>query len=259
MDAHRQTPEPDLMLREALSYVECGLAVFPVNGKIPFKNSHGVKDAKIDPNRVQEMWAEHPRANIAIACGDVSQIIVVDDDSDEARAELATLENKYGPLPPTAVSKSRRGHHRYYSIPEGVSVPHKSKKNGSPLEIISDGHYVLAPPSIHPSGIRYEWGNDITEFAEAPDWLVQYAKGKLNVECTPLAIPGDVSAKIKTERSTITTALNNTAVPSPWTQMEEDRLRSALDWIPAHDRDIWLRVGMALHWTHARAVPTLRS
>jgi hypothetical protein len=178
MDAHRKAPEPDLMLQEALDYAKCGLAVFPVNGTIPFRRSHKVKDASIDPKRIQEMWAKHPGANIAMACGAASQTIAVGDGSGEARAELAALENKHGPLPATALSTSPLGHCRYFSIPEGVSVPHIGKENGSQLEIISDGHYILLPPSIHPSGIRYEWANDITEFAETPDWMIQYANGK---------------------------------------------------------------------------------
>jgi RecA-family ATPase len=134
-----------------------------------------VKDASTDPKKVRENWALHPFANIAIACGAVSQIVVVEDDSAEARAELAALESKHGRLPPTAKSKTLRGHHRYLSIPNGVRVPHKGQKRGSPLEVISDGHYVVAPPSIHPSRIRYQWVDDVTDFAEAPDWLIRYA------------------------------------------------------------------------------------
>jgi hypothetical protein len=189
VDAYVQNADTgavDPMLQVALDYTECGLAVFPTHGKTPFKHSHGVKDASTDPKQVRENWALHPFANIAIACGTISQLVVVEDDSDEARAELAALESKHGPLPRTAMSKTQRGHHRYFSIPDGVRIPHKGKKDRSPLEIISDGHYVLAPPSIHPSGIRYKWANDITEFAEAPSWLIQYAiekVGRAN-ECT---------------------------------------------------------------------------
>ena len=206
MDAHRQTAGSDssqdsgvadAMLQEALSYAEYGLAVFPVHGKVPFKNSHGVKDASTDPEQVRQNWALHPFANIAIACGADSQIIVVEDDSDEARAELAALERKHGPLPPTAKSKARRGHHRYFSIANGVRVPHKGQKRGSPLEIISDGHYVLAPPSIHPSGIRYEWVDDVTDFAEAPEWLIQYAFEKAGRGDNPEAYSEKGEARIR--------------------------------------------------------------
>jgi hypothetical protein len=208
VDAHRQTAGSDSsrdentgavdpMLREALNYAECGLAVFPVRGKVPFKNSHGVKDASTDPKKVRENWAVHPSANIAIACGAGSRIIVVEDDSDEARAELDALEGKHGALPRTSKSKTRRGHHRYLSIPDGVRVPHKGQKPGSPLEIISDGHYVVAPPSIHPSGTRYEWVDDVTDIAEAPDWLIQYAIEKTGRTNSPEAHSEKGEARIR--------------------------------------------------------------
>jgi hypothetical protein len=176
---HAKISAVDPMFEEALAYAEAGLAVFPVNGKTPFKGSRGVYDASTDPARIREMWARRPGANIAIACGVASGIVVVDDDSDEARAELAALERQHGPLPETPKSRTRRGHHRYLSIPVGETVRHKGTREVSPLEVVSDGHYVVAPPSTHPEGIRYEWVNDIIEFAEAPRWLIRYANGEV--------------------------------------------------------------------------------
>lgn len=39
------------------------------------------------------------------------------------------------------------------------------------------------------------------------------------------------------------------SAPPAWSEFEEVRIRSALQVIPADDREIWLRIGMALHWT----------
>src|SRR5262249_17397762 len=39
------------------------------------------------------------------------------------------------------------------------------------------------------------------------------------------------------------------STPPPWSEAEEARLLSALACIPAIERDVWLKVGMALHWT----------
>jgi RecA-family ATPase len=249
VDAHLHSSQgtkaaaADPMLQEALDYAKCGLAVFPAQGKIPFKHSHGVKDASIDPGWIRGRWAEHPGANIAIACGSASQIIVVDDDSDEARAELATLEVKHGPLPPTAMSKTKRGHHRYFAIPKGRRIPHKGKRNGSPLEIISDRHYVLAPPSIHPSGIGYEWANDITEFAEAPNWLIQYATEKTG---RTVGNRDNNRSPARIRRGITQDTLNNYS-PEAYSEKAEARIRDALRFLKSDDEEDWFHRAAEIH------------
>ena len=46
------------------------------------------------------------------------------------------------------------------------------------IDVRGDGGYVLAPPSIHPSGKRYEWSVDCTStFAPAPEWLLAKITG----------------------------------------------------------------------------------
>jgi hypothetical protein len=42
------------------------------------------------------------------------------------------------------------------------------------VDVRGEGGYVLAPPSIHPSGLAYAWSVDsASAFADAPDWLVR--------------------------------------------------------------------------------------
>jgi len=58
------------------------------------------------------------------------------------------------------------------------------------IDVRGDGGYVLAPPSVHPSGRAYAWSVDCAgAIARAPDWLVEkiagYANG--NGEATPPA------------------------------------------------------------------------
>jgi hypothetical protein len=176
-------------------------------------------------------------------CGAASQIIVIDDDSDEARAELAALESKHGALPPTALSKTRRGHHRYLSIPEGIRIPHKGKQDRSPLEIISDGHYVLAPPSIHPSGVPYVWANDITDFAEAPKWLIQYAIEKAGR--TVGGLDGhECSAQISRR---ITQDSLNIYSPEAHSEKGEARIRDALRYLRPDEEGDWFLRSAEIH------------
>jgi hypothetical protein len=42
---------------------------------------------------------------------------------------------------------------------------------------------------------------------------------------------------------------HSSSSPPEWSEAEEARIESALDCIPAEDREIWLYIGMALHWT----------
>jgi hypothetical protein len=118
----------------------------------------------------------------------------------------------------------------FFSIPEGLRVPHKGQKRGSQLEIISDGHYVLAAPSIHPSGIRYAWANDITEFAEAPSWLIQYAVEKAGRDgCTN-------AAPTLQRRRWVAEALSD---PEPHSEKGEARIRDALRYLSADKEQDW--------------------
>jgi len=42
-----------------------------------------------------------------------------------------------------------------------------------------EGGYVVAPPSLHPSGRRYAWSVDCAgHIADAPDWLLQLVAGR---------------------------------------------------------------------------------
>jgi hypothetical protein len=62
----------------------------------------------------------------------------------------------------------------YFRWSTGCSIRNKQDNPLMPgIDVRGDGGYVLAPPSIHPSGRRYEWSVDsASEFADAPGWLL---------------------------------------------------------------------------------------
>jgi hypothetical protein len=95
---------------------------------------------------------------------------------------LAELEAKHGPLPKTRRARSGGGgEHRYFRLPSSVTIKNDNRGGlGDGLDIKTKGGYVLAPPSLHESGNRYEWVDDIPA-VEAPACLLaplQKAGGK---------------------------------------------------------------------------------
>ena len=90
----------------------------------------------------------------------------------DAEVELRKLEHAHGALPATVEAITARGRHVYFKIP-GERVPNSASKIAPGIDVRGDGGYVLAPPSIHPSGRAYAWSVDSSDtFAVAPDWLL---------------------------------------------------------------------------------------
>jgi hypothetical protein len=131
-----------------------------------------VKDATTDPIEIENWWQQEPNFNIAIATGAVSGVFVIDIDGGDAEAELRKLEARHGELPATVESITARGRHLFFKCPD-TPVRNSAGKIATGIDVRATGGYVIAPPSIHPSGKRYCWSVDsATTFAAAPDWLL---------------------------------------------------------------------------------------
>jgi hypothetical protein len=142
-----------------------------VAGKEP-ACEHGCKDATTDPEIIRKWWHREPQFNVAIATGSVSNAFALDVDNVDAECELRRLETKHGGLPATVEVITARGRHVYFQTPE-TPVRNSAGKVAPGIDVRGDGGYVLAPPSVHPSGKRYEWSVDCAStFAPAPDCLL---------------------------------------------------------------------------------------
>ena len=123
---------------------------------------------------------------------------------------------------------------------------------GNGLDIRAESGYVIASPSIHPNGKYYEWIEDAPEtFAFAPQRLLDFARNRKAFEKPlpgPVAAEGSWAGKDRDPDVPIAAFPNAHASASErWSQAGEARLRSALAVIPADNRDVWLKVGFALH------------
>jgi hypothetical protein len=172
-------------LSEAASrYARMGLAVIPLEpkGKIPmFKNWPEV--ATNDLGIVTRWWTRNPYANVGIATGQKSRIFVVDIDPDKGGIDsYESLVLKHGRFPDTWQTMTGRppGFHMYFRYPNFRVENAAGIFPG--IDIRGDRGQVVAPPSIHPNGNRYEWDGareiENIEIPEAPGWLLEALQGK---------------------------------------------------------------------------------
>ena len=181
---------PGILRAAALALAHKGVAVFPcLPGQKEPATPRGCKDASKNPDMVRHWWGLEPRCNVAIATGAASGIFVVDVDGVDAELELRRLEAAHGALPTTVDVITARGRHLYFKVPD-TPVRNSAGRIAPGIDVRGDGGYVLAPPSIHPSGRAYAWSVDSANaIVPAPDWLLARIAGHANGsgEATPPA------------------------------------------------------------------------
>lgn len=166
------------MLDHAIGYARRGLLVFALKprDKVP-ATMNGCKDGTTDEAAVRAMWGD-PGRNIGIAMGIDSGVFALDVDGPEGAKTLEMWQAVYGALPPTPTAETARGRHLYFRHPgEQVAIRNSARKVGEGIDVRTDGGYLVAPPSVHPSGDVYRWADgcspDDLSFAVAPDWLIK--------------------------------------------------------------------------------------
>ena len=158
----------------AIGLAKKGIRVFPCleRAKEP-AISKNLERATTDLGWIAGWWQKR-RFNIGIATGAASGIWVLDIDGEEGETTLRNLEAQHEPLPPTVEVITGKGRHLYFRWPTGRAIRNIQSRASLPgIDCRGDGGYVLAPPSIHPSGRIYAWSVDSASgFADAPDWLL---------------------------------------------------------------------------------------
>ena len=163
-------------VRAALRYAARGWPVFPLRprGKEPL-TEHGVKDATCDTATIVAWWRRWPDANVGIATGAPSGLVVLDVDEPKGGAHtLAVLEAGHAPALITLEAETGAGCHLYFRADQaarfGCSAKHLQDRYGPGLDLRGTGGYMVAPPSLHPSGRHYRWCQG-SRLAELPTWL----------------------------------------------------------------------------------------
>lgn len=153
-------------------------------GKHP-RIANGFKSATTDPDQIRKWIKRWPGTNWGIACGP-SRIAVVDvDPRNQGDDTLASLEKQHGELPktPTALTGGG-GQHYLYAFPEGAEV--RTCALGPGIELKASGGYIVAAPSNHISGKRYEWDAGAlpseTTLTTLPKWIQKIAGDRNQTE-----------------------------------------------------------------------------
>lgn len=158
----------------------CGIAKCASPGKHPIGSlvPQGVLNADTDQQMIREWWALYPDANIGIATGDASGVLVLDIDSRSGGEEsLSNLELKFERLPDTpAVLTGGGGVHFYFRMPNS-DIRNSAGAIGSGIDVRGNGGYVIAPPSLHLSGETYGWSPALhpskVSTVPVPGWLLE--------------------------------------------------------------------------------------
>jgi hypothetical protein len=136
----------------------------------------------IDPAILDRWWAP----NVQVVCGVAFGVCVVDVDGPFATRVWAQMILHRG-LPDTWQVQTRRGCHYWFACDGLTRLPKRwlwrgwdrareRWEPGEGIELIGDRFLAMAPPSVHPSGVRYAWipGHGPSEIpwpAPLPDWI----------------------------------------------------------------------------------------
>lgn len=160
---------PETLKEWALYYSDMGLAVFPLlpRDKRP-ATINGCKAATTNKQIISDWWDKHPDSNIGIATGNISGgLVVIDLDVDENKGingyeVLKEWQQENGELPESWQSITGRG--GYHLFFRDSAVNHNRVGLYEGIDIRGEGGYIVAPPSIHPNGRRYEWEQEPGEY-----------------------------------------------------------------------------------------------
>jgi hypothetical protein len=160
------------VIAEALKLAQLGWSLIPLKpySKEPLVPWKALQKRKLTEPEIAGLLEQYPDANIGVVTGTISRIFVLDADAPEVVKRWGT--------PETPIAETSRGRHYYYQLPDSAVPSIVGVADG--VDIKAEGGYVVAPPSVHPSGRCYQWvipprGLDPfgAEPAPPPAWLME--------------------------------------------------------------------------------------
>lgn len=164
--------DPGFLKEAALGYAARGFRVAPLwpRGKHPLELLQRTEPSD-DPEVIERWWSICPNANIALPTDNACNALVVLDldvgEGVDGVKQLLELCRIHGiTLPDTAAARTGSGgYHIYYSNPGHLVIP-GGKDLFPGIDVRAEGAHIVAPPSVHHTGKRYEWiHGDISRIA----------------------------------------------------------------------------------------------
>jgi hypothetical protein len=135
------------LLAAAVDDAGRGWPVFPCRPRTKTPaTAHGLKDATLDVGLIEAWWTRWPDANVAIATGQPSGLVVVDVESKASAPGTAC--DRFGMPPSATVETPSGGLHVYFEHDFAHGDVRNSAGRVAPgIDVRGSGGYVVAPPS----------------------------------------------------------------------------------------------------------------
>lgn len=156
------------------AYLELGWSMIPIRprSKVPTGPWVSAQESRAPAAQV-DAWIEE-EYNLAVVTGALSNLVVVDCDSEDGVVNA----NRLG-MSVTPTASTGKGRHYFFAHP-GQAV-RNAVRVVDDVDVRGDGGYVLIDPSIHPSGAEYRWVEGLSpldvHLAPCPEWVLSGAVG----------------------------------------------------------------------------------
>ena len=180
-------------------YVNQGVNLIPIKfgEKTPLVEWSRYQTRRITEEDIKNWFSGDIGVNVAVVCGKISgNLVVVDFDDPRAFKRLLS-----GIDQETLVVKTARGAHVYFRTDYPINSFKVDIPNLGRIDVKGEGGYVLAPPSVHPSGKTYEF------MSQRP---IKHWEGDFKIDFLEL-VRRTFKIKVKTEQVNITKLLQGVA------------------------------------------------
>jgi hypothetical protein len=120
---------------------------------LPYKEKHPTRDEII------EWWTAWPKAMIALVCGKISNLCLIDFDTYKQKDKnllKIMMELIPNDIPGPMAHTPRGGFHRYFMMPDDIVIQN-GKSDRLCIDIKGEGGLAFVPPSFNGNGKGYVW------------------------------------------------------------------------------------------------------